>query len=159
MRDSRRQFMATGRVAVLALVLGLGGPGLLAAGQGTTATISGTVIDDTAAVVRHASIRAVNVATGVERTTATGPMGTFTVALLPPGLYRVTAQHDGFTPAEIGGLSLNVGDTVQLKMLLKVARVGAAITVSAQLARISTLPAVGTVVDRQFVANLPLNGR
>src|SRR5262245_7991824 len=56
-------------------------------------------------------------------------------------------------------LVLNVGDALDVKLVLKVASVGESLTVTATPARVSTLPSVATVVDRQFVENLPLNGR
>src|SRR4030095_8620506 len=85
--------------------------------------------------------------------------GAFVVPLLAPGTYRVTAYRDGFARAEVPALTLHVGDTVDVTLLLTIERIGAAVTVTAEPARVSTLPAVGTVIDRQFVANLPLNGR
>jgi hypothetical protein len=131
----------------------------LASAQAATATIGGTVVDETSAVVRDAAIRAVNLGTGLQRTATSGAQGTFTLALLPPGRYRVTAERDGFVAADVHDLVLNVGDTLALRLLLRVAGVGEAVTVAGGAARISTSPAVATVVDRQFVANLPLNGR
>jgi hypothetical protein len=129
-----------------------------AGAQAATAAIGGTVIDESSAVVRDAAIRVVNLGTGVVRIATAGTQGTFTVALLPPGRYQVTAERDGFDRADVSELVLNVGDALDLRLLLKVAGVGESITVGAA-ARVSTSPAVGTVVDRQFVANLPLNGR
>src|SRR5687767_7941566 len=124
-----------------------------------TATIGGTVLDETSAVVRDAAIRVINLETGLQRTATAGAQGSFTLVLLPPGRYRVTALRDGFTPADIPELVLNVGDALALNLLLKVAGVGETVTVTSEPVRVSTSPAVGTVVDRQFVANLPLNGR
>jgi outer membrane receptor protein involved in Fe transport len=129
------------------------------AAQAATASISGIVVDETGAVVRDAVITVVNVATGVERTATAAAQGTFAVPLLVPGIYRVTAQHDGFTPSLLPAVALNVGDVVAVKMLLKIARIGETVTVTAEPPRVSMSAAVGTVIDRQFAANLPLNGR
>src|SRR5262249_49749936 len=117
-----------------------------AGAQSATATIPVTGVDETGAGLGDAAMSVVNVATGLERTTATGAEGTCTVPFLPPGGYRVTARHDGFTPAEIPELVLNVGDLRDVRLLLKVARLGESLTVTAEPPRISTSPAVGTVV-------------
>jgi hypothetical protein len=68
-------------------------------------------------------------------------------------------RSDGFRPAEIAALDLNVGDNVGLRLVLRVPRVGESVTISAEAARVSASPAVSTVVDRTLVGNLPLNGR
>src|SRR4029453_5198640 len=93
------------------------------------------------------------------RTAASGARGNFAVGLLPPGTYRLTAQRNGFTPAEIAAVVLNVGDAVDVTLTLKVARLGESLTVTAEPGRGSMSPAGGGVVDRQFGANVPLNGR
>jgi TonB-dependent receptor-like protein len=54
---------------------------------------------------------------------------------------------------------VNVGDDLRVKVLLRVAGVDASVTVTAAPAPVSTSPAVGTVIDRQFVENLPISGR
>src|SRR5262245_27398671 len=154
-----RTLMASRFLVVLAFALAcVGGLSAYADAQSATGTISGIVVDETAAVVPGATMSLVNLATGLQRTVATDSGGRFVVALLPPGTYQVTGRHDGFNPAEINQLTLNVGDAVEVKLLLKVARLDQSVTVSAEPARVSTSPAVGTVVDRQFVANLQLHG-
>jgi hypothetical protein len=142
-------------VAVLAGLLGLS---TIVHAQAASATLQGTVVDESAAVVPDVRITVVNLSTGLQRSASAGARGAFVVSLLPPGRYRVTAQRDGFVTAEIQDLALNVGDALEVKLLLRVAGVGADVTVTAEPPRVSTSPAVGTVVDRQFVGNLPLNG-
>lgn len=142
--------------AVLAGVLGLSAT---VRTQAPSATLQGTVVDESAAVVPDVRITVVNLDTGLLRSSMAGAQGTFVVSLLPPGRYRLTARHDGFATTEIGEIVLNVGDAVDLKLLMKIAGIDTSISVTADVPRVSTSPAVGTVVDRQFVENLPLNGR
>src|SRR6185295_15683746 len=80
-------------VAVLGGVLGYS---LIVCAQTASATLRGTVVDESAAVVPETRVSLVNLETGLRRSTAAGSRGTFVVALLPPGRYRVRAQHDGF---------------------------------------------------------------
>src|SRR5262245_22313237 len=114
--------------AILACLLGLPTP---VGAQAASATLSGTVVDESAAVVPSARVTVVNLETGLQRSTATETRGTFAVSNLPPGRYRLTAQHDGFVATEIPDIALNVGDAVDLKLLLKVAGVDTSISVTA----------------------------
>jgi len=57
------------------------------------------------------------------------------------------------------GVVLNVGDEVAVMLTLKVAPVETSVSVIAEPSLINTSPAVSTVIDRQFVENLPMNGR
>jgi hypothetical protein len=56
------------------------------------------------------------------------------VPLLPPGRYRVTAERDGFRPAEIAAPDPKVGDNLGLRLVLEVPRVGESVTVSTEAA-------------------------
>lgn len=128
-------------------------------GQSATATLSGTVTDANNAVVPGAHVTATNGSTGLKREATTSGSGTFTIPLLPPSTYTVLIENQGFTPAEVKEVILNVGDNVALNIQLKVGQVGATVDVKSDAPLINESPAVGTTVDRQFVGNLPLNGR
>src|SRR6266540_2251032 len=127
--------------------------------QSTSATLSGTVTDAQGALVPGARVTVTNASTGLKREATTSGSGTFTIPLLPPSTYTVLVENQGFTPAEIRDVVLNVNDNVSLNIELKVGSVGATVDVKSDAPLINESPAVGTVVDRQFVGNLPLNGR
>lgn len=127
--------------------------------QAPSATVQGTAIDESAAIVPGARVTVVNLETGLQRSRTCDANGTFVVSLLPPGRYQVTAEHDGFIPTRVTDLVLNVGDAIDLKLSMKVAGPETSVVVSAPQSHVSRSPAVGTVIDRQFVENLPLNGR
>jgi hypothetical protein len=133
-------------------------PFAFASAQSATATLSGTVEDQNGAVVPGATVTVKNPNTGLNRQTTTNDAGYFTVALLTPGTYTVRAQHDGFKIVQID-IVLNVGDQKALQIQLPTGDVKEVVNVTGEAPLISESPAVGTVVDRQFVANLPLNGR
>src|SRR6266478_5416197 len=80
-----------------------------AAAQSSTATLSGTVEDQNGAVVPGVSVTVQNVGTSAERQATTNDSGYFTVPLLPPGAYTITARRDNFTPLEIRNVVLNIG--------------------------------------------------
>src|SRR6266571_1410634 len=128
-------------------------------GQSTTATLSGTVVDQNGAAVPGTAITILNAGTSLSRQATTNDEGNFTVPLLSPGGYTVSARRDGFAPVEIPNVVLNVGDQKALRIQLKAGDVNATVQVTNEASLINESPAVGTVVDRQFVSNLPLNGR
>src|SRR5829696_5642511 len=128
--------------------------------QGATATLSGVVTDQTGAVIPGANIAVISIAQGFQRTTTTNDEGIFVVPLLPPGNYTVKAEHEGFTPAEFRDVILNVNDQRAIKISLKVGDLTSqTVDVLDTPPLIDESPAVGTTINRQFVGNLPLNGR
>ncbi|HLA11831.1 MAG TPA: TonB-dependent receptor [Pyrinomonadaceae bacterium] len=129
------------------------------AAQSVTATLSGTVLDERDAVIPGAEVAVVNVGTGARRQTATNEEGYFIVPLLPPGTYVVNVQQKGFAPVEVQNVVLNVGDQKALQIHLKAGDISEMVQITGEAPMIDESPAVATVVDRQFVENLPLNGR
>lgn len=134
-------------------------PVAAACAQSATATLSGTVEDETGAVVPGANIAVTNVATVLKRETRTSDQGYFTLPLLPPGGYIVTVERQGFARAEVRNVVLNVGDEKSLRIQLKAGNVTETVQVTGEAPLLNESPAVGTLIDRQLVANIPLNGR
>ena len=128
-------------------------------GQSATATLSGTVEDPNGAMVAGAKVKVVNLNTGLERDTTTNDSGVFTIVLLPPSTYTVRVERDGFVTIEVSDVVLNVNDERSLRIQMKVGDVKEVVNVTDEASLIDESPAVGTVVDRQFVENIPLNGR
>src|SRR5580658_8650740 len=81
---------------------------------GPTGTITGTVIDPSGAVVQKAQITVRNEETNALRETQTNGDGDYTVALLPPGRYQVSAEMKGFQKGITSGVNLNVDQTVRV---------------------------------------------
>lgn len=127
-------------------------------GQSATATLSGTILDETGAVVPDVKVTVLNVSTTLRRQATTSRDGSFTIPLLPPGRYKVTAEREGFATVQVPDVVLNVNDQRAFLIQLKAGVVSETITVTG-VSTIQESAEVGTVVDRQFVANMPLNGR
>src|SRR6185312_1980172 len=83
--------------------------GLLAFGQGTTAPLSGTLVDATGAVLSGATIIVKNNATGVEYKANTSGSGTYTVPALSVGTYTLTVEAQGFKKAVVEGVKIDAG--------------------------------------------------
>ena len=132
---------------------------LPAYGQSSVASLSGQVVDQNGAVVPGAAVMIVNPSTGFTREVTANDQGSFTITLLPPATYAITVRREGFAPIEVNNVVLNVGDQKALQIQLKAGDVNAIVQVTDESPLINESPAVATTVDRQFVANLPLNGR
>jgi hypothetical protein len=133
---------------------------ILAVAQSTDATISGLVVDPSGRVIPDADIQILNEATGVRYASKTNGAGLYTVSILPPGQYRVQISKVGFKTLIKPGLVLNVQSAVALNFTLPIGATSESITVEAGSSLINTTDAtVGTIIDRKFVANIPLNGR
>jgi hypothetical protein len=128
-------------------------------GQTTSATLGGTVTDENNGVVPGVELTILNDATSFKRETTTNTDGSFTVPLLPPGTYRLSASHPGFETVEVRNIVLNVNDRLSLRVQLKVGDVKETVSVAGDDLLITDSASVSTTIDRQFVANLPLNGR
>ena len=126
--------------------------------QSTTASLTGTVVDEKGSVIPAAKVTVVNPDTKSQRQVTADDSGYFVVPLLPPATYMITVEHDGFAPATIRQVTLNVGDQRSLQIQLRAGAVSEVVTVTGT-AETQESPTVATVVDRQFVENIPLNGR
>src|SRR5678815_1207409 len=82
--------------------------------QGGTATLSGTVTDQNDAVVPGVNVAVISIAQGFQRSATTNREGAYVVPSLPPGVYTVKAEREGFTAAEVPDVILNVNDQVKL---------------------------------------------
>lgn len=127
--------------------------------QNVNATLTGTATDQSGALLPGVMVRITNPETGFQREVQSSDNGTFTFPALPPATYIVSANKDGFAPAEFNNLTLNVNDNRSLRIEMKVGAVGETVTVNAEASLIEQSASQATTIDRTFVGNLPLNGR
>lgn len=127
--------------------------------QSSTATLRGTVEDQNGAVVAGVSIALVNKDQQTQRLTTTDAAGGFIFVLLPAGKYSLTATREGFAPVEIKDFTVNVADQVSLKVSLTVGQITQSVEIVDGASLVNQSQAVATIINRQFVENLPLNGK
>lgn len=122
--------------------------------------MSGSVVDQNGSLVSAVKITLLNVDQGLKRETATNEGGYFTVPLLQPGHYVITAQKDGFAVSEITDVVLHVGDVRGIDVRLQISAAPIEIQVSATGQSVETVStSLGEVVTGDVVRNAPLNGR
>jgi len=124
------------------------------------ATISGTVLDSSGAVVSAASVHATNVNTGVSVSTLTNSAGAYVAPNLIPGVYTLTVTAPGFSTLTRSGIELHVNERVAVDLTLTVGEVTAQVEVQGVAPLLeSESSSVGNVITRKEVSELPLNGR
>ena len=127
---------------------------------GPTGTITGTVTDPSGAVVRNARITILNEATNALRNAESNDDGDFTVALLPPGRYRVTAESAGFRRSVFNDVTVDVDQTARVDFALEVGAATEEVKVKDTPPAIQTdTSTLGQVLNNRLVQELPLNER
>ena len=127
--------------------------------QSVNATLSGTATDSNGSLLPGVKVRITNSETGFQREVQSGEKGNFTFPALPPATYTISASKEGFAPAELNNIALNVNDSRSVSIQLQVGNVAASVIVSSEPSLVDQSPAQSTTIDRTFVENLPLNGR
>lgn len=128
--------------------------------QSESASIRGSVTDVTGALVPQATVRLVNIDRGTKMGTESNDSGFYTFANVHPGRYRMEVEKNGFKVVHLVGLVVNVQDNLEENFKLDVGAVSESLTVSAEAENVSTGDGtVSTVVTRQFLDKIPLNGR
>ena len=128
--------------------------------QQTTGTVAGRILDAQGAAVPGVTVTARQGQTGFVRTTVSDAEGVYRLTALPVGVYDLTAELQGFTKIDSKGIVVNVAQTVDVDLTLKLGGVQESITVNAETPLIETSSSsVGGVVDIGRIESLPLNGR
>ncbi len=141
------------RALVLALTLPAA---VLAQSQATTGVIEGTVRDESGAAIPGATVAFRNTATNFERTAESDADGRFRGLLLPLGPYRVTVTKSGFGTHVREGLELQVGQTINLTVTLKVSALQEEVVVTGEAPVIETTRAEGSDrIDERAIEGLP----
>lgn len=151
------------RIAVMLLVTAaalIASPSLPAQTLTSTASLSGTVSDQTGAVVPRATVKIVSSDAGLAREFVTDASGGFSFALLPAATYSLTVDAHGFNSVKQERIVLSAGASVTDNIKLQVATASEQVTVTSAAPLLQTDSAnVSTLVTSRQVQDLPLNLR
>src|SRR5262252_5391855 len=147
------------RSAAVALCVVVCGAPSRAVAQATGA-IAGLVTDPSGGALPGVAIEVVSRETGHVRSAVTGPDGFFTVPLVNPGIYRVTATLSGFRTTARETVTVVVNETVRADLQMQLAGITETLVISAESPLVETKNAtLGVDIDQKKVVDLPLNGR
>ena len=141
----------------LGLLVCLLSPALHAQASGS---FSGTVSDNSGAVVSGAKVTVTAQATNITRDSVTDDTGHFLVPLLGATTYTIRVAASGFKAAEAKDVRLQIDEHRELDFKLVPASVNTSVEVNATEVAVETsTPTLGQVITSEEVAELPLNGR
>ncbi len=126
----------------------------------STSTLTGTLTTPQNKPLPNATILLKNPIQGRSWQTQSDSKGRYLIPGLLPGTYSAEASAQGFTTESVTGIELLVAGNTTVNFLLSEA--SATFKATAQALPPATdreLPSVGLVIGRDFVENLPLNGR
>ena len=124
------------------------------------AALRGRTVDPTGAAVPGAQVELTEVATEVHQRTVTSASGDYSFVNLNPGKYRVTALAAGFHSLERSGVTVAVGQTLNLDLRLPVGGANETVTITsdAPLLQVETSN-IQTNIPGSTVVAMPLNSR
>ena len=144
-------------LCVLALVLGAA-PAAFA--QFDTATVVGTVRDNSGGIIPGATVTLTNLDTGVAVVRVTDENGSFEFITVRVGRYKVTAELEGFSTALADNLQVTVGARQRVDMKLEPGQLSETIEVVGTSPLLETDSSQrGQVITGEQAVALPLNGR
>jgi hypothetical protein len=125
----------------------------------TNASVTGRVLDPSGAVVSHAAIRALAIATNQSYTVQTDGQGRFRLPYLPVGRYRISAQADGFSEAS-REVQLSIGSAFDITLQLSLSTADTSVQVTGQPPVLEeNRSQISQTVLQPEIANLPYEGR
>src|SRR5437773_1988228 len=128
-------------------------------GYAQEAVLSGTITDSTGGVLPGVTVKAVHEASGNNFEAVTDALGIYRIPVRI-GVYRLTADLQGFKTVTRSGLELLVGQTAVINLQMAPLGVVENVTVTAETPLIDTTTStLGGNVDRRQVQELPVNGR
>jgi hypothetical protein len=142
------------------LALGLVLVSTVATAQQGASSIRGRITDEQQAILPGAVIVVTHQESGTIRETTASADGTYLVAGLVPGPYRVTAQLPGFRRVTKGDVVLRIGATMQVDLSLPVGGMEESVTVVAETALVDLASVqVGGNVSSGELKDLPSASR
>jgi Carboxypeptidase regulatory-like domain/TonB-dependent Receptor Plug Domain/TonB dependent receptor-like, beta-barrel len=139
------------------LLIALAAP---AAAQFETASVVGTIRDQSGAVIPAAKVTLTNTATGVSLTRSSNADGTYEFVTVKSGVYVVTAEQTGFSIALADNVQVQVGARMRVDLQLTVGTVSEQIQVTAASPLVETDTSQrGQVITGDQIRELALNGR
>lgn len=125
-----------------------------------SAALSGSVTDSSGGRIPGVKVRVREVETHRERETSTTAEGTFQISGLTPGTYEVSISQPGFGPYKHAGVTLPLGSTSRLDIVLQSESVTTQVTVTAQPPPLDPAQtSVSSAVDKERIEELPVESR
>ena len=127
---------------------------------GGVSGLTGVVTDASGAAVANAEVLVDNPRLAIHRKLATTPGGVFNApALVPSSDYQVTINGPGFAQYKSGGITILVGQDLNIRAELQIASASTQVDVRAEATVVEIKTDVSQNVTQHQIDNLPINGR
>lgn len=127
--------------------------------QSSTGSVRGTVQDPTGAIIPNVTVALTNTATGVETKAVSNETGFYVFPTVIPGPYRIEAQAPGMKKFE-ATMTVQVQQSTNIPITVQPAGTETVVTVQDVTPMLtSDSSAMGHVLERQRIEQMPLNGR
>src|SRR5262245_40415728 len=149
--------MITVRYRPLSILLAVLALSVTTQAQYTTASLGGSVIDRSGAVLFDTKVTVPHLHSGFKQTVGTDASGAFLFTRLPVGNYTLQAERTGFSSYQQTGLRLTVNQAASQTITMQVGEISEHVNVAGDTERVNTR--TGTVeqlVDQKREVELPL---
>lgn len=119
------------RIAILLLVFAVFWSAYRLNAQTGSSTITGRVFDTTGALVPGVDVEVKNQGTGIVSKATSDQVGLYTITLLPPGRYTISARKTGFNVSTEQNVYLAPGSSMNYTITLSVGNVATTVSITA----------------------------
>src|SRR5690242_6836681 len=145
---------------VAGLILFLSAAPAVMAQAVAVAQVSGAVTDRSGGAVVGAAVTMTETDKQIVRSALTDSSGSYTLANLPVGPYKLEVKANGFKDYLQTGIVLQVNNNVQINVQMQVGALSERVEVNATASMVETKEnSISVVIDQQRINELPLNGR
>jgi hypothetical protein len=128
--------------------------------QGTTATLGGTIMDSSGAVIPQATVQLKNTTSGDLRTTQSNGSGVFSFSAIPSGDYTLDIKAKGFSTFEQTGVHLDPGDERSIRDIKLGAGSTESVVVSSAVGNLNTDSGeLSNTISSEEIQHLAVEGR
>lgn len=134
--------------------------GGLATAQTITGSFTGTLTDQSGAVIPNVKVVATNTGTNVEYSATTNNSGVYNILFLPVGPYSISAEATGFKKSQLGPFRVEVNQIARVDIKMEVGDTSQSVNVDSTAPILQTESTqTGDSLSSQQLTSLPLNGR
>lgn len=126
----------------------------------TSGTVSGTVKDSSQAIVRNATVSAINLDTGIRDQVSTNESGFYSFSYLPVGRYDIAVESPGFKSYRRHDVVVDTNAKITVDVVMQVGHRDETVTVNGGSVQVATSDTqMGDVISGKKMTAVPLNGR
>lgn len=126
----------------------------------TSGDIRGTIVDPSGNSLPNAKLTVLNQDRAFSRSSLSNGEGRFAIPSIPPGIYKLRAEADGFTSKLIENIEVRVGDVISLMVQLPISTLQTEVVVTADIGSVEVeRTQQANTIEQSRINNLPINRR